>query len=95
MAEAKTKPKNKKVNQEKFLNERISFIAMKDNDKYKDDIIVTINGTNWQIQRGKKVMIPRFVYFAIEDAERQKMHAADVSEGFEKQYRGHVSSNMM
>ena len=34
------------------MNERVPFMAFKDNDKYKDDLIVIVNGKTWQIQRG-------------------------------------------
>lgn len=73
---------------QEWLNERIPFTAFKDNDKYKDDILVTINGKNWQIQRGKTVFIPRYVYDALEASERQKGVAAEISEGFSDQYEG-------
>ena len=61
--------------QEAYVNERVPFFAFSDNDKYKDDIVVGINGYNYVIQRGKHVQIPRFVYDAIIDAERQRMLA--------------------
>lgn len=58
-----------------WLNERIPYIAFKDNDKYKDDIHVGINGHNYLIQRGIQVMIPRFVYMAIQDSDKQTLEA--------------------
>lgn len=59
-----------------FLEERIPFQAFKDNDKYKDDISVQVNGKIWQIQRGKRVMIPRYVYLALRQSDRQLAEAA-------------------
>lgn len=64
-----------------YLKERISFRAFKDNDKYKEDIQVGINGYNYVIKRGKTVQIPRFVYLAIEQSEKQLAHAVDYSQG--------------
>lgn len=75
MAEKKSNP------QLDYMNEKVSFRAFRDNDKYKDDLIVIINGKTWQIQRGKTVLIPRFVYLAIKQAERQKAVAAEHSQG--------------
>lgn len=77
--------------QEDWLNEKISFMAFKDNDKYSDDIVVGINGKNWLIQRGKTVFIPRYVYLALEDTERQKAKSAEVSEGFSQKFEAKKS----
>ncbi len=59
-----------------FLEERIPFRAFKDGNKYSEDISVQVNGKIWQIQRGIQVMIPRFVYLALEQSERQLAEAA-------------------
>lgn len=60
---------------EEWLNERVPFIAFKDNDKYKDDLHIGINGHNTIIKRGVQVMIPRHVYMAIQDSEKQTLEA--------------------
>lgn len=65
-----------------YLNEKVQFYAIKDNDKYKDDIVLTHNGKNWKIQRGVRVMVPRYLYNELMDSERQKKIAADTSQGF-------------
>lgn len=83
------------MSQEEFLNERVPFKAIWDGEKYKDDIVVTLNGKNWVIQRGVEVMIPRYVLFAIYDSEDQKIVAMRTSQLFEQQYKRNVSSNMM
>ena len=44
------------------LLELVPFKAFKDDDKYKDDVFVEINGKAWQIKRGEWVKIPRYVY---------------------------------
>lgn len=86
MAEKKETNKVIEKSQQEWLNEKIPFRAFKDNDKYKDDICVGINGKNWVIQRGVQVFIPRFVYFALEDAERQKASAANISEKYSNEF---------
>lgn len=73
-----------------WINEKVEFKAIYDGETYKDDIIVTINGRNYQIQRGKKVMIPRFVYMAIDQAERQLMESAENLRGLVKRYEDDV-----
>lgn len=75
------RPGKPKTEVEEYLNERIPFFAFKDNDKYKDDIVVIINGYTYQIKRGVQVQIPRFVYNAIDDAERQRAAAVDHAQG--------------
>ncbi len=74
------------VSVNEFLNERIPFRAFKDDNKYKDDIVVIVNGYTWQIQRGMTVMIPRYVYHAIENSERQKSDAAILADELVNQY---------
>ncbi len=74
--------------QEDFLLEKIPFRAFKDNDKYKDDISVQVNGKIFQIQRGVQVMIPRYVYLALEQSERQLAEAATYEAGLVEQFEG-------
>jgi len=70
-----------------WLNERVPFYAFKDNDRYKDDIVVGINGKNFIIQRGKQVMIPRYVKIHIDGSTAQEAVAADVIAGFQEQHK--------
>lgn len=72
---------------QKWLNERVPFIAFKDNDKYKDDINVGINGKTFIIKRGVQVMIPRYVKMALDDSAAQDAYAADVINGLQEQYQ--------
>ena len=50
-------------------------MLIKDNAKYKDDLTVTVNGTNYQIQRGVQVMVPRKVALTIERSHKQELEA--------------------
>jgi hypothetical protein len=70
---------------QKWLNEKVPYYAFKDNDKYKDDIVVGVNGKTFIIQRGVQVMIPRYLKFALDDSAAQKAHAADVITGLQEQ----------
>ena len=69
-----------------YLSERVPFKAFKDNNKYKDDIVVGHNGKFWQIKRGIQVMIPRYIYNLIEDAEKQLTEAANYQLELEKDF---------
>lgn len=69
-----------------WLNERVPFIAFKDNDKYKDDIVVGVNGKTFIIQRGKQVMIPRYVKLHLDSSMAQEAYAADVMQGYQDQH---------
>lgn len=44
----------------------------KDDDRYKDDVVVTVNGRRFQIQRGVEVDVPRPVYEVLENSRKQK-----------------------
>ncbi|MCF8012459.1 MAG: hypothetical protein K9L56_14400 [Clostridiales bacterium] len=80
-------PAQKKKQQEDYMNEKVAFKAIYDGEKYKDDITVTVNGKNFQIQRGVRVMVPRYILNVLEDHERQQAEAANTSERYNQQYQ--------
>ena len=51
----------KKANEERkaYWDELVEVKLFKDNNKYKDDVFVSVNGENCVIKRGIKVMIKR------------------------------------
>jgi hypothetical protein len=63
-----------------YMNQRISFKAFKDSGRYKDDIIVGVNGKNWQIKRGEEVNIPRYVFEIIKQSIAQDQYVATLIE---------------
>ena len=69
------------------LNELVPFEAFKDNDKYKDDITVIVNGKIWRIKRGEEVMIPRYVYNVLKQSEKQDRAAAYYAEAKQDAYK--------
>lgn len=83
MAEKKTAEKKKDP------NELVEFEAFYDGEKYKDDIYVAVNGRRFQIKRGVKVMIPRYVYEVIKNSTEQDKATADL---MERESRGYVSA---
>ena len=60
---------------ENYYNESVPVMLIKDNSKYKDDLTVTVNGTNYQIQRGVQVMVPRKVALTLERSHTQELEA--------------------
>ena len=70
-----------------YLEELVEIMLFKDSDKYSDDLVVTLNGKNYQIKRGVKVMVPRKVQLVIEDSMKQAGLAADYEEETQQQYK--------
>ncbi len=58
-----------------YYDELVPIMLIKDNAKYKDDLTVTVNGINYQIQRGAQVMVPRKVALAVERSRNQELEA--------------------
>lgn len=53
------------------LKERVNYQAFKDDGKYKDDIVVIVNGENFIIQRGAIVQLPKYVIMVLESKDRE------------------------
>ena len=63
----------------------VKIKLFKDDDKYKDDLVVGVNGKVYQIQRGMEVEVPLCVAEVIENQERQdKETARKIAEAVEK-----------
>ena len=56
--------------EKKRMEEYVTFELFKDDDKYKDDVYVSVNGANCVIQRGVPVRMKR--KFAMELAKSQQ-----------------------
>lgn len=87
----KSVKKMEETNEEKFerlqreAEELVTVQLFKDGGKYKDDVIVGLNGTIWQIQRGKEVEVPRKIAEILKESEIQKGIAIDYMEGLQKE----------
>lgn len=64
------------VDIEKYMAEEVEIELFYDGDKYKDDVLVGVNGKHWLIKRGEKVKVPRFVAEVIANSEKQDKHSA-------------------
>lgn len=69
-----------------WLKETVPFYAFKDNDKYKDDITVGVNGRMFRIKRGEQVMVPRYVYNVLMRSLNQDAKTADLMDAQSNAY---------
>lgn len=60
-----------------YYNELVSVKLFKDNNKYKDDVFVAVNGVGMIVPRGKEVKIPRKYAVALRNSEAQDSFAAE------------------
>lgn len=60
---------------EQYYKEPVPVMLIKDNNRYKDDVTVTVNGINYQIQRGVPVTVPRCVALVLERSRNQELAA--------------------
>lgn len=72
---------------EAYMNERVPVCLFKDNNKYKDDVAVTVNGETILIQRGKHVQIPRKFALVLENSQMQDAYAAEHMAALADQYK--------
>ena len=75
---------------ERYLNEYISVKLFKDNDRYKDDVYVAVNGQNCVIKRGEWVKVKRKFALVLDASEIQDMRTAEYLEREQKKF---ASSN--
>jgi hypothetical protein len=66
--------------QEDWLDEYVEIKLFKDNDKYKDDVYVAINGKNCQIRRGVWTRIRRKFALLLDQSEIQDLRTAELME---------------
>ena len=71
---------------ERYLNEYISVKLFKDNDKYKDDVYVAVNGQNCIIKRGEWVKIKRKFALVLDSSEIQDMRTAQFIEREQRRF---------
>lgn len=62
------------------------IFLFKDDSAYKDDLFVSVNGRNFQIQRGVEVEVPACVAEVIRNSDRQKQLAERRLEELVEQY---------
>lgn len=58
--------------------EKVPVRLFKDNGRYKDDVMVAVNGRAFQIKRGETVMVPRYVAEVLERSMAQDQETANL-----------------
>lgn len=72
---------------EAYLNEYVAVKLFRDNDRYKDDVYVAVNGQNCLIKRGEWVKIKRKFALVLDQSEIQDMQTAEYLEAEQARYR--------
>lgn len=58
------------------MAKKVKIKLFKDDINYKDDVFVSVNGENFQIQRGKEVEVPEYVAEVLKNSEREDSNTA-------------------
>ncbi len=72
---------------EAYLNELVAVKLFRDNDRYKDDVYVAVNGHNCIIKRGEWVRIKRKFAMVLDQSEIQDMKTAEMLEAEQNRFR--------
>jgi hypothetical protein len=72
----------KKANEDRkaYWDELVEVRLFKDNNKYKDDVFVSVNGENCVIKRGEKVMVKRKFAAVLENSDMQDYETSKLIE---------------
>lgn len=57
-------------------DQKVRVRLFKDNERYKDDVTVVVNGRVWRIQRGVDVDLPMYVWQVLEQSMAQDTKTA-------------------
>lgn len=79
--------KNMMMDAEAYLNELVAVKLFRDNDRYKDDVYVAINGQNCVIKRGEWVKIKRKFAMVLDQSEIQDIKTAEMLETEQNRFR--------
>lgn len=63
-----------------YMEEYVDVKLFKDNDKYKDDVFVSVNGENCVIKRGERVQIKRKFAEVLDHSEHQDYETSKLIE---------------
>ena len=78
----------KAITPEEYLEERVPVMLYKDGEKYKDDVVLAINGEKIQIKRGATVYIKRKYMSLLENQYRQQMVATNLQDQLAEEFAG-------
>ncbi len=78
---------NNAASVEAYLDEYVAVKLFRDNDRYKDDVYVAVNGHNCVIKRGEWVKIKRKFALVLDQSELQDMQTAEMLEAEQNRFR--------
>lgn len=84
--EAVTEAKATDTISEAYLRELVPVRIPKDS-RNKGDVLVTVNGKKFQIQRGVEVNVPRYVAQVLDNKQRMEEVALDRMDELQKEYQ--------
>lgn len=69
-----------------YLNEYVTVKLFKDNNRYRDDVFVAVNGKNCVIKRGEWVKIRRKFAMVLDQSEIQDMQTEEMLEAEQNRF---------
>lgn len=72
--------KKAKEKEDAYWNELVEVKLFKDNNKYKDDVYVAVNGENCVIKRGEKVLVKRKFAHVLDNSDMQDYETSKLIE---------------
>ncbi len=78
--------KKAKAEREAYWNELVEVKLFKDNNKYKDDVFVSVNGENCVIKRGERVQVKRKFANVLEQSDLQDYETSKLIEQKSNEY---------
>lgn len=69
-----------------YWNELVEVKLFKDNNKYKDDVYVSVNGENIVIKRGERVQVKRKFADVLDKSDRQDYETSILIENKSKEF---------
>ena len=87
MSNTKTNAPAAVAGTEAYLNEYVAVKLFRDNDRYKDDVYVAVNGQNCLIKRGEWVKIKRKFALVLDQSEIQDIKTAEMLEAEQNRFR--------
>lgn len=75
------------------LEEKVPIRLFKDNDRYKDDVYVCVNGERLLIKRGENVEIPRKFALVLEQSAQQDTATATLIEEKSSAYAAEAAAH--
>ena len=85
--EAEIQAQTQEAAQKNPLEELVTIRLFKDNERYRDDVFVSVNGRTFQIKRGVEVQVPRYVQEVLDNSMSQDLVAAAMVDQLEAGYK--------